>query len=74
MKRPKVIPTLFDEICWAACPLIRQWSDQPSKLKICLKCPAYEVDKDYGRMTRGCRAIVEEIMLPAFELVKGRIK
>lgn len=72
--QPKAVPTLFDRMCWAACPLIRQWTDESVKLKKCKQCPAYEIDKDYGEMTRGCRAIVEEIIAPAFELIKGKIK
>lgn len=61
-------PTPLDRAVWAACPYIRNWRDvAENRQKKCEKCPAYEMDPKYGRVISGCRAVVEEILVPALK-------
>lgn len=61
-------PTKLDLACWAACPYVRQWTDEAGPLKKCMRCPEGEI-RQGAKMQRLCRGMAEEIVKPVLKAI-----
>lgn len=50
--------SIADAAAWAICPHLRAWRGENRE---CRRCPVSEIDPDYGRCTRMCRASADEV-------------
>lgn len=59
--RAELDPATIDAKVWAICPWLKQGSDEVR----CFGCPEWEHDERFGKISRMCRGLAEEVVAVA---------